>query len=149
DNFLPGTRTNVFTYKPVSVPDWTAVPSPAPAAFDFKIVFDTVWPYIGTSALVWNLTYDSGGPNQAITDRHLVSAGPTATNGTAFGTGCVATGNVAAFGHTLTLSNFGPAGGMALSGATSSGPASAAVTLLLDVVNSSLTIPGLCTVLYV
>ena len=147
DNFLAGTKTNVFTYKSVSMPDWTAVPTP-PAAFDFTLVYDAMWPYTGTSALVWTVSYDSGPSGQAQTDRQYVAAGPTSSAGTALGTGCIATGNASAFGHTMTFSNFGASGGMALTGGVTLAPASTPVTLFLDGVNSNLTIPGLCSVLY-
>ena len=53
-NYLT-TPVKVFNKKNVMTPDWTARPRRLPSAFDFKLPFDTPFPYAGTTDLLWEI----------------------------------------------------------------------------------------------
>jgi hypothetical protein len=112
DNILPGTAATVFTKKSVSFPDWTAPVAP-PAPFDFKLVYDTPFPYLGQKAFVWSVTYDNNTSQTGLctTDRQYVAAGPATLNGVGLGPGCTSTGQTAQFAHSFTAANFGTRAG--------------------------------------
>jgi hypothetical protein len=149
DNIKTGTATTVFTKKSVHFPDWTTPPAASPAAFDFKLVYDSPWPYAGSKPFVWSISYDNNTLTTPVaTDRQHVPAGPATGASVALGTGCVATGRTGSFAHTATLANFGVAGGMALTAGVTEAPAGTPVLLMLDVVESKLVMPGLCSIVY-
>ena len=150
NNFLAGTRTSVFNQTAVNFPDWTAnVPGPAP--FDFKVVLPTPYVYTGTDALVIDFVHLNGSATGLLqTDRDFIGS-TSHTAGTLLGTGCVASGNTAAFSHTSGMLNADvlptPVNGMRLQFGGNYAPAGSPVTALLDVVNQNLS-GILCKTLY-
>ena len=138
--------TVVYTQKPTSFPDWTAV-LPRPTPFDFRINFDVPFSYPGGLALIWDvLYYNSSTTSLASTDRHFVDQTTTAF-GSPVGTGCTVTGAQGPFTSSLQLRNSGGAG-MAFRLSGSDAPPLAPAFVLLDTVDPNLTVPGLCANLH-
>ena len=148
-NYLPGTRTTVFGPTQVNFPDWS-VAAPTPAPFDFSVTLATPYVYTGTDALVIDFSYANNSSTGGLTiDRHFT--GPTSpTAGTALSTGCIASTQSAAFGHTAFMSNLDSAptveNGMRFRFAGTNCPAGP-VVLMLDGVNQNLA-GVLCTTLH-
>ncbi len=149
-NFLPGLSTQVFTPKPVNMPDWTGnIGTPAP--FDFGVTFDTPFAYLAALPLVIdftysNLAYTSGtATGGSAVDRQFGS--DSSASGSTVGTGCVATGQTATFLHNAWLENSGatlPNHGMRLRVDGLRGPASSPALVYVDVVDANTNFPGLC-----
>jgi hypothetical protein len=151
-NYLPGSRQIVFTKKPVSMPDWSGIPS-TPAPFDFVVALDTPFPYTGSLGLVIDFTYENlavqGSTGSVNVDRAYVGA--LTSTGSLLGAGCVATGRSSAFSHTMRLENNGPNApryGMRLRADGTNAPSGAPVLLNIDFADQNLNIPGVCTTLH-
>jgi hypothetical protein len=54
-----GNASLVFSPKPVAIPDLSALPVGAPAAWSIAIPFDVPWSYSGTLDLIWEVQLDS------------------------------------------------------------------------------------------
>jgi hypothetical protein len=151
DNNYLDAPVSVFTKKSVNFPDWTTAPVTPPAPFDFVVPFDSAWPYTGVNALLFDFTIENPSVTSGATmDRDFVS--PASGTGVLIaGTGCTATGRTSVFAQTVSLENGGPAlpnYGMRINFTATNAPAGAGVLAFVDVVDSNLTVPGLCTTLH-
>jgi hypothetical protein len=151
DNNYLDAPVSVFTKKSVNFPDWTTAPVTPPAPFDFVVPFDSAWPYTGVNALLFDFTIENPSVTSGATmDRDFVS--PASGTGVLIaGSGCTATGRTAVFAQTVSLENGGPAlpnYGMRINFTATNAPAGAGVLAFVDVVDSNLTVPGLCTTLH-
>lgn len=121
--------------------------SPGPNAFlNMDLVLDTVFPYPGSNALVWEVVVYS---NTAMGSFQFLDAdASTQTTGTSSqtGTGCVATGQTAAMTHTPSYVD--RAGILMANYVVTAGPANAPTFLAIGTMDPSLTIPGLCSNLH-
>lgn len=143
--------TVVYALRSTNLPDWTNAPTTPPAAFDLNLTLDAPYVHAG-GPLVWEVIHsNSTVTTQTALDRQYNAFGSAAGALIAGSVGCIATGNAAAFSHTTALRNGGAPGGsmgMHLQVTTTAAPATAPVLLSIDVVDSALSVPFLCTTLH-
>jgi hypothetical protein len=139
--------TTVFPKANVNFPDWTQVPPAPPAPFDFVVTLSAPFVYLGIDGLLIDFSHDNASSTTIITmDRDY--GGPISGAGALLGTGCVATGRTAAFGHRLTLENNGPTMprfGMRLRVNSTNAPSTSPIYFALAASDSNLSLPGLCS----
>src|SRR5690606_18159453 len=133
--------TTVYPMQPTNFPDWSAQPSPAPAPFNFSVMFSVPYTH-GGGAFLWDISMqNSTNTGLVLMDREFLQY-PSAS-GAQVGTGCIATGRTSAFAHTAAARNGGaPLGdyAMHLQVAATNAPANAPVFLMLDVADANITL---------
>ena len=108
-NLLKGAWSNVFTAKPVNLPNWATAPAGGTALFNLKFPLDVAFPYNGVVAIVFQFKCTPSNLAQATqfpidgNDVPSYSEGPQ----TRFGVGCIAAGRSTPMSHSSLLHNFG------------------------------------------
>lgn len=143
--------TEVFTPKPVNLPDWTVATGASPEPFDIVLPLDVPWSYAGTHDLLWEVRYTGNSAVPAGTastnyqNDFQATSGvfSTSTSGTSLGnSGCTATGRTSAFSLTGTFYNHGSK--FRYTQGVTNAPSNTPVVVNLGFVDPMLTIPGLC-----
>jgi hypothetical protein len=140
---------NVFTRKLVNTPNWQAVPGTPPAPFDFTLMLDTPFIYLGVTDLAWQMKCWSN--TGTSTDGMRADLGTPAfvNSGTqSFGTACTATGATQSYQLLGTMgTNINPEFRWSVQGFPT--PANCPINLLLvGYSDPALQIPGLCNDLH-
>lgn len=139
-----GNTATVFTMKPVNLPDWTAQPASTPAAFDLVLQLDQPWPYTGLQSFLWEVRTQN---NTSAADygndfQSMPGSNASGNNGSAVGTGCVATGNSTAMALAARAEN--QITQYRVGYTVTNAPANQPAFVNIDFSNSNLSVPGLC-----
>ena len=142
NNYLPGTRTNVFPQAQVNFPDWNPNLG-APAPFDFTVPLSTPWVYTGVNALVIDFIHQNNSSTGGVSVDRDYAGQISGTAGVALGTGCTVSGAVGTFSHTAFLYNLNgqptPNWGMRLRVAGTNAAPNSAVLLFVDYQDPNIT----------
>ncbi|MCC6670457.1 MAG: hypothetical protein IT458_05305 [Planctomycetes bacterium] len=144
-NYL-NTPVNVFTRKTVNAPDWVARRASEPATFDFALVFDAPYGYIGTNDLVYEIVIHATTAGTAGYAADYVNSNATANWYGAYqaaGTGCTTANGAMGLRSQVYAS---PSRQLfSLRWDIERGPTSAQTTCLVGLADPNLPVPGLCT----
>lgn len=136
------TPTLVANNKTYNLPDWTAQPAPAPAAFTFLCALDAPYVWTGTQPFAW-LARVHGMDSAHAVFADAVRTQMSATGGeTVFGTGCTATGATSPYLASATYQHTGTAYNAFWS--CSNGVPNATVAIVLGTQAGNVPIAGLC-----
>ncbi len=154
-----GTPTQVVKKKTVNAPDWTTVPTTAPAPFNFKVPFDTGWVFLGKNDFLWEVrvtknSYTGGVFSNYPFDFQYVVASSSFNNNpstpstsTMLGSGCTARGQTSPFRLSTVLYNHGIK--FRLQNSATNGPPTTQVNVYLGIKDPNLAIPGWCERIHV
>lgn len=144
-----GTATTVFSGTFSLPPAWATPATQSPTPFDFPIVFTTPYVHLGTSSSLWDAQVSGLSNTDRVYLDHASSGFSLFANCAydMYGTGCTTpTGTMSARG---TGQNLGGLGSFNFGIRSTGAPANAPGVLLIGAGAIALTVPGLCSKLYV
>jgi hypothetical protein len=143
-NWLAGTKTTNLARRTINLPDWSQLPTNAPAPFDLIIPVDTIWAHTGFVYLMFELqVWDTHGAGPGSYEVDAVNAtGMTTADVTTLGTGCTTSNGPFVNTSGFTVSQFGSASMLSLS--VTGAPSSAAISYLFGVSDPNVTLPNWC-----
>ncbi|HLU39182.1 MAG TPA: hypothetical protein VK081_07340 [Planctomycetota bacterium] len=142
---------HVVARRMVQTPDWSGGSASSPTPFDFVIPLDTPFTHNGVDDFVWEVNvFGASGTGTAVPLDAAMSGMNLVipSNYQLHGTGCQVGGNAMTLRPTGSLQGF-PVNAWILDWTATACPPNSPAVLLLGVVNPDISVPGLCTNLYV